>query len=269
MRFLGRVIIFFGLSNIYSSIDSLVKYGDSRHIIFVIVSLPIILLGWYIIRKENGLEQENAEFEAECMIRSANHGSLENFILYLRPFDTTNKYKITPEHLNFFGFDFWERDGFDDIERIVTTALNPVAITIALGKPGEHRGAARVLTTEEHWKIQASLLIKMARIIIILPGCKSGTLWEVEYIKNNRHFDKTIFIMPPSNSSYYQCDENDIQREWEGFKSFCNLLGMKIPPYNPDGLVFNLNDSGILNQSRKFPPPILSAWADALRELII
>jgi hypothetical protein len=138
------------------------------------------------------------------------------FFLYLRPFISTGNLKIPfkvvsrPVPIESSWFDARPPKmknettlTWADLEAILSMALEPQFRLTALGQPGEQVGAGRILSTEETWKGDFSVLSKKSYGIFILASQREGTKWELEEIwKSKELLRKTLFIVPPASSRF-------------------------------------------------------------------
>jgi hypothetical protein len=155
----------------------------------------------------------------------------QHFCLYLRPFITTNKITI----------------GEMDLETILAYCLSRISPMIALGHPGEHIGAGRIKTTDEHWQEEITRLIDKANLIFIVPSHREGTLWEIKNLAQEKYLSKTIFIMPPN----ILFEGEAYEQQWAKALEAAKVYGLQIPPYTREGLFFRMNSEGAVE--RKSP----------------
>lgn len=276
MKWIGNAFIYFGLFIIYD-----VGFRNRSYFTFsgfmeaLLLAVPLLAIGAWIFSYTEGEKQVTVDTNAQSLVTSnaqtPTSAPMEvpgYFFLYLRPFESTNKYRVTDAHLNLFSWDVWERDGYDDIERLLSRSLSPTAQFVALGKPGEHRGAGRVLTSEEEWKEYVARLAKSAALIVMLPSCHEGTLWEMKLITEQGYISKTIFIMPPSDSFFYSASADDDAEVWEKTTLACKEFGLTLPQYTPSGQVFKLQDGAGHAFCRPLPKPDPVSWKQTMQELI-
>lgn len=268
MKFFGNLVTYFGLYIVFQvgGMADRSNFSITQMMIGVAFGLPVALLGGWIGSQGEAATQEEADATASSIVRDG--PTKGDFFLYLRPFDSTNAYKITDRNLNFFNQELWQRDGFDDIERLVAKALSPTAPFIALGRPGEHRGAGRILTTEEEWQDEVRKLVEAALLIIVLPASNSGTLWELQLI--HRHYlDKTIFICPPQSNYLYESSSSgaEIVSKWESTRIECEKFGLHLPPADAAGSLFKIKGAGMVAAKRDLPSPDAVYWTKVIEEL--
>ncbi len=147
-----------------------------------------------------------------------------DFALYLRAFMTTNKLIM---------------NGLD-LETVLAYSIAPVLPVIALGQPGEHLGAGRIQTSDEHWQEEIKRLFEKAKIIIIIPSHREGTLWEINNLKQSNYLSKTIFIMPPEMTFYGK----PYSKTWNRAVKAAARHGVFLPTHFSKGLVFKLDKDG-------------------------
>lgn len=262
MKLIGNIIIFLALYIVFQA------SGLSGHSGFtlwgflqaMVIAIPLLLLGAWLVDKHEEVTQTTEEQGAKNVTGG--------FFLYLRPFESTNAYRLSDAHLTLFSWELYERDGFDDIERLLARALRPTGKFVALGKPGEHRGALRILTTENEWQSEVTRLAESAQLIILMPSHKPGTLWEIALLKKRCLFGKTICVMPPSDNSNYVTDEPNVQAEWSKTQTECSRMGIPLPEYSPAGALFSVDP--VVNKFlwESLPPPNPVRWMEAIQRLI-
>jgi len=146
------------------------------------------------------------------------------FGLYLRAFMTTDK-------LHLKGF---------DLETLLAYSIAPTLPLVALGKPGEHLGAGRILTSNEGWQEEILHLMEAARLILIIPSHRAGTLWEIGTLRNKGFFEKTIFIMPPELNFHGGLFSED----WLKTVGAARQVGVEFPAHRTSGAFFRLDSKG-------------------------
>jgi hypothetical protein len=148
------------------------------------------------------------------------------FCLYLRPFVTTDKIRI----------------GDMDLETIVAYSVARICPMLALGHPGEHIGAGRIKTSDEHWQEEIMRLIENAKLIFIIPSHREGTLWEIRNLKQGKYLSKTIFIMPPN----IMFEQEPYEMQWHKAQDAAVRFDVQLPLYSREGILFRMNVDGTL-----------------------
>ena len=268
MKWIGNAFIYFGLFSIYQATIGRKQYystDDFLVALLITTSCLELALGYWLISKSNESEQIVKDADAIEVINQKER----LFFLYLRPFDTTNRFKLKDDHLNLFSWETWERDGFDDIERIISRALEPTYPIVALGRPGEHRGAARLLTSELEWRNTVKYLIHRAELIIVIPGPNPSTLWEIEQLKTGNFLGKCLFVMAPLNNIFYISENTDIIASWEKASRHCSTYGVELPKYISDGALFRIYSTNPYNiDIIPLPKPDPVEWTKAFQSLL-
>jgi hypothetical protein len=154
-----------------------------------------------------------------------------SFCLYLRPFMTTDKIHV----------------GDMDLETILAYSLSRISSMIALGHPGEHIGAGRIKTSDEHWQAEIMRLIDKADLIFLIPSHREGTLWEIKNLMQGEHLSKTIFVMPPN----IIFEKEPYELQWKQASEAARGFGVDLPPYEREGTFFRMDTNGTL--IRKVP----------------
>lgn len=215
------------------------------NVIFAIAfgySLIIIsLLNKYFLREfaTNRLyEQQNIrdEIASNTVEEFQKNGNTTNteFAMYLRSFETTGK--------------LLQAETGIELETAMAQ-LFPSALPIfAFGEPGEHIGASRILTSEEEWQKLVASMLSSTQLILLIPSIKKGTLWEIEHIAIHQFLSKTVFIMLPTIKS----KEDVIKQEWDALAIHLKGIGLHLPVYRKDGLLFMLSDEGEIEDHKPF-----------------
>jgi Ankyrin repeats (3 copies)/Ankyrin repeat len=154
----------------------------------------------------------------------ANKALPPEFGLYLRAFMTTDK-------LHLQGI---------DLETIVAYSIAPSLPLLALGKPGEHIGAGRIRTSDEGWQEEILRLMEAARLILIIPSHRTGTLWEIDTLRTLGYFKKTIFIMPPELTFH----DGKYSQDWKKTVTAAQAVGVEFPNHIAEGVFFRLGENG-------------------------
>lgn len=111
------------------------------------------------------------------------------FFLYLRPFVSTDSIKsIALDSIT---------SGPIDLEIRLADALAEWAPLIALGRPGEARGAGRNETSEGDWKKVIELAFQASDTIFMVPGYQEGIMWEMRLLVEKNLLERVVFIRPP------------------------------------------------------------------------
>lgn len=118
------------------------------------------------------------------------------YTLYLRPFASTGAFSQTELSLaggapGAFGAEV-------ELEAQMERAVRPLGPLIALGQPLEHIGAGRVLVGDDAWQAAVGQLMQNARLIVMLPSSRPGTLREIEMILDTGLIERTVLIDPPN-----------------------------------------------------------------------
>ncbi len=174
-------------------------------------------------------------------ISQGNEAHRHPYFLYLRAFETTGKLKapwfMFAHDLGLQQIRSYELEGF------LASALRKSGPLIALGEPGEHLGAGRILTTEENWQSIVQRLAKNSKGILLIPSDRPGTLWEIQYLRLEGLLSKTIFIMPPEARGF------DWRAQWQQGRRKLGDFGAALPEYQQYGLMFSMDEQGNLKNA--------------------
>ncbi len=114
------------------------------------------------------------------------------YSLYLRPFASTDV--ISGVVVSPLGF-MLERV---ELEGQLERAVRPIGPLLALGAPLEQVGAGRLMVGDDEWREAIRLLMQNARLIIMLPSSRAGTLEEIDMILSSGLITRTVMIDPPN-----------------------------------------------------------------------
>jgi|GEM_PF-2790449 len=178
---------------------------------------------------------------------NAGEGATERFVLYLRPFASTDR-------IDTYTAQTFEIQGAQpgmvshglapqrmEFERQVEEALRPFGLLVGLGRPLEHLGAGRIQISDEDWKMTIRRLMDAADLIVLLPSARGGTIWEVDQLLESGAIAKTIVIDPP-NPPDAVADGFDLAAEWANIREAFAGHGYDLPPDNPRGVQIYFGD---------------------------
>jgi len=118
------------------------------------------------------------------------------YSLYLRPFASTDAISegVASTMVGVSGLSLERVELETQIER----ATRPLGLLVALGAPLEHVGAGRIRVPDEAWQDAIKLLMREARLIVMLPSSRAGTLEEIDMILESGLIERTVLIDPPN-----------------------------------------------------------------------
>lgn len=268
MKFLGNALIWIGLYLVYTAtFGSRGNMSAGVILVSVLIAAPLWFVGQSLIDNAEREAQADADGNAKAILNAK--GSWDKpYFLYLRPFDSTNAFKVAdnPAH-NLFSTEIWERDDYDDIERVLSKAISPTAPFAAFGRPGEHRGAGRIFIPDEGWLDQVSLLVRGATVIFAMPASNAGTITELRLLVEESFLHKTIFIMPPSDSGAFVPAVADWPKRWQTMSEECAHFDLHMPAYDGAGQLFMLTPKHGL-ESQPLPGADPVHWAQAIERVL-
>ena len=185
-------------------------------------------------------------------------GKLGELSIYLRPFVSTNELPVQFDH----GKTNFLIDRID-LENIIRLAENKISTVIALGRQeDEVLGISRYEIDSSVWKDAVVKFIDKATTIFLLPSCREGTMWEVEYIVKNSHTAKCVWIMPecvhregwqmvvsPLGINWFHSNGDPLKlakfkADWNDARASIEPIGLTLPEYRAEGLLFCLDSAG-------------------------
>lgn len=172
-------------------------------------------------------------------LQSAQFGAIPDYVLYLRPFASTDKvsdegfgHMPAPLRAGLAGNIMSAPDRFE-LEAQLEHAVRPIGTLVGLGAPLEHIGAGRILTSDANWQDVIQKLMSYAKLIILLPSSREGTLWEIERLIDTGHIKRTILIDPPNGSVRGGAFDHAV--EWDDIRYVMAERGYDLPPDNRRG----------------------------------
>lgn len=157
-----RAYIFFELNNQYGSLGNRLV-----GIVILCGFIPLIYYGVHVLFGTIHIGKDIAV-------------DLQNFSLYLRPFELDNNHKSK-----------W-------LEKKMCKCFNNFCKLYAIGNPNTILppiGAETIYATNNSWKEVVHILMKKSKMIILRLGSSEGSMWELEQCIINHFHYKTIFIV--------------------------------------------------------------------------
>ena len=221
--------------------------GDFLHnwptyVIFAGLLAAVSIVAGIISAGQQKRQQRERDARASQIIEDLQREDKRSYSLYLRGFFTTGRMPIFTDMAD-RALSAAGSEGILDIEAIVGDAVESESPLVALGKPGEQIGAGRIQSQVEQWQKDVDLLAKGATHIFVLPTDTPGTKWEIEYIMENQLIERCIFLMPPAGSNI------DWREDWERTASEMQKLGIHLPPYKSNGMIFTIGKDGTVKLS--------------------
>ncbi len=252
MRFIGKVILFFGgaevLYGLYILFDDAGFNGSPGTHLLIGVSL--IFIGGMVTAVGESSVMRAREERAKLIVARLQAGQdVKQFSLYLRPFSTTEKFHVSnpdPRTIPATPASLYTPKSFE-LEDSLATALDGFAPLIALGRPGGNLGAGKITVDDQNWQQSLTTLAAAATIICIVPGHHDGTRWEIEYLKRMKYLNRAVFFMPPSTK--VPDPKIDAEKYWAEARIVLQQSGVTLPPYSRGGLIFTLSEEGELARS--------------------
>jgi hypothetical protein len=196
--------------------------------------------------RRNAVAQQIVE-QAAAGIENA-----KSFILYLRSFSVSGQLTVTSHD------PLWLRlasvpgsaPEIVETETALVQALDQFAPTVALDRAARYFGAGRVVIPDDQWEPTVLRLMEDADTILVVPGVSSGLAKEFSLLRTGNFISRVIFVMPP-------CDKGDVDTWTATWASATALshesMRIRLPPYDPRGLLFSVNPDGEPDASVQFP----------------
>jgi hypothetical protein len=128
---------------------------------------------------------------------------------------------------------------------------------LAIGSPDDTEDLGRVedrvvyfQSSDRHWREMFRRAAEAARAVIVIPGTTPSLMGEIGELKNAGALSKLIAFMPATPTGkvarwvvQYEFTEA-VAREWEAARQKWRTLGVVLPPYEGNGMVFEFDFSG-------------------------
>jgi len=201
-------------------------------------------------RRYKSREQRKRDERAAAILAACREGRRREFSLYLRSFETTGRMPFEAEMMGVEVANNMGDDAVADFETSLAHAVENGAPMLALGRPGEQIGAGRILTTEEGWQGDLSLLAREATVIFLAPSTRPGTMWEIDWLIDARLLHKTIWVQPPTGwgSLRHALGKArfDWKAMWDQIIGTMQSKGLQPPPFDKRGTLFTFDNNGTL-----------------------
>lgn len=184
----------------------------------ILIALLVGLIGLGIQSYETRSSQKVRDCKGLEVLQAVLGDNAPRYFLYLRPFFLTRRMDLAnPKHgKSPIMVSFYSEGKTTDLETMLKRAVRKSGPLIALGQRGEMIGAGRLAVPEEEWKPRFEVLAHKASCIFIVPSERTGTRWEIAWLRDNAYLDKAIFIMPPRIKD---------KIEWRKGRSTLNIEG--------------------------------------------
>ena len=163
--------------------------------------------------------------------------SSEDFILYLRSFDSTDQVKKTVTRGSSSSNGSSSSTTYE-LEDQLLKASKALGQFVALGQSLETTGAGRIKTSDEEWQKSADALMQAAKLIVMMPVTNPGTLWEVNKILNENMMPKTVFLNAESKLSFFKNKNFNQKDDWPKLQDKFSEFGYILPKFRKSGRMY-------------------------------
>jgi hypothetical protein len=240
----------------------MVVAGIEAFVVFVITGT----VGWYFERRHKRSNQRKRDRRAQLILEEARGGRANDYSLYLRSFSTTVQMPAEDRSVILqSGLDPRFSDSkYVDLEAVFAEVLEHDAPLVALGKTEEQIGAGRIKTDDDRWKNDMEVLANNALLLFVLPSPGRSLQWEIEWVGNHNHLPKSLFVMPPKENWLFSLLHTSKSVPWEDiWQTLCaklNAKGIKLPPYEKQGMIFFLGADGAVSTKATLGGSLDSKW---------
>jgi hypothetical protein len=200
-----------------------------------IIGFTLVALGAIISRLARRLAAIDAH---QLMLRDARPP-----VLYLRSFGDDRLKLLTATLGRPTLIERFTLRRFDAFEEVIVRHLSRLGPVIAVNQPGTKLaplGAARETIDSADWQsVVTAWMARSIMIVFVAPPSEvtQGLRWELETVSANRHWNKTLIVIPPVPAE-------DLQRRWQGFLGACaRLFTSPLPAEDPRALVVAYRNS--------------------------
>jgi hypothetical protein len=177
-------------------------------------------------------EQRARDLDAQSIYDQIRRGETpQPYAVYLRPFSSTGQIESLALSALASGIG-GSALGFSvtrfELEQQVERAARGVGPLVCLGKGLEHVGAGRLEVSDDDWRAAVLALITHAKLIVMLPSSRPGTLWEIEHVLESGAVERTVFIDPP-NTVLTDKRLYDQAKEWNAVRDAFAKRGYQMP----------------------------------------
>jgi len=198
---LGGVLGLLGAANI-------AQYYNIGNMFLEWVPLGLAVIGLitrrrYILNKRNRVANKVLVDQKKSPSKS-----VAPFVLYLRPFDSTNVVTVYPTLVQLLlsgvaaatilgaPLAYYIIKPRLELESQLREAVSHIGPLLAVGKSYEHEQVGRIVVNDEVWRDEVIILMRHADLIILLPANTEGTKWEIDQILTSEFVKKTVFLDP-------------------------------------------------------------------------
>lgn len=221
-------------------IDGFNKHRDGSIIDWVVIvgllSLPLLQLSFLPFQQRAA--QREAEEIYSCLQRKDK--TALPVLLFLRSFDvahSTISMRIASGLTHKLTQPSWAPQRYD-AEQELADAIGSRGQLLAIGDKKLSYGAGKVLVSDDVWQATFAQLVDAAKIIFILPGPTSSTLWEIAQIRENASLlQRAVWIMPREGTMA----GGDDDKLWDDtIDLIFRRVGVTLPAYTETGCYFRI-----------------------------
>lgn len=243
LSFVSLVIVHLGSAALSSSMDdpdafTATLFARSRWLIATGLGFAVALRLDQVRRIfQQRVHDLSAQGVHDGLLEGAPAGD-EDFILYLRPFDSTGQVTTTVARGN--------SKKTVELEAQLAVAAKQVAPFIGLGESLEHLGAGRIAVSDSAWRDSIQAMLPRAKLIVVIPVTNPGTLWEVERILERGLAAKTLFVnVPGTQASNVGPRDFDQRTGWPAIQALFARRDFVLPEFNEAGAIYLFGPPGL------------------------
>ena len=144
----------------------------------------------------------------------------------------------------------------------IASEVRDLGFVVAIGfSQRGHAAAARfdvlyLSPNDDDWFELFELLSASARAVVMLPGETESVLREHASLRARKLSSKVLMLMPPVDrvarrrfAPWHQTHSDDVERGWAETSRRFAEDGIQLPPYDPQGNVFLIDDDGAVTRT--------------------
>jgi hypothetical protein len=179
--------------------------------------------------------------------------SIPEFTLFLRPFSVDHVRTRNPELdislQRFIPLAKYNIPTHVDLDEAIRFALRKEATFISLSSIPDGFGAVKIARLEDDWRLAIDEFAPLADSIIILPGVRDGTMWEIERLIALKLLRKCIFVFLPHPIIVETLPLKEL--DFSSIKEALNCMGLAIPDKTSNGATIGVGDAVVFNDEGK------------------
>jgi hypothetical protein len=211
-------------------------------VVAAFILLGSLALAAYVVALKLGQSQKTREHE-QALNEALSGNTLQPIILFLRSFTLAESSLASRIGRNLVQLlvAFLARDGVEhyDADEELDNAIGAKALFVAIGDKHMSYGSFKLIVPDEKWQEIFFRLAHLAKLIVMMPGPSTSTIWEMsEILSSPEYLEKSVFMMPRINNLSSAPKE---KVSWAALvEVVAKEFDVRLPAYRKDGCYFRL-----------------------------